>query len=98
MIATLLAVAPLASQAPGAVTVASLQNPSAGGKNIVATAVAAGSYETLAAGEVPTLSGAMLAIAVEKNGPRIGGSHLLKTDIETSNGVIHVVDAVILPK
>ena len=53
--------------------------------------------DQVAAGQVGTLAGTKLAITVEKNEPRIGGAGLLKTDIETSNGVIHVVDSVILP-
>ena len=31
------------------------------------------------------------------NGVRVDGANVIKTDIETSNGVIHVIDAVIMP-
>ncbi|MSR48398.1 MAG: fasciclin domain-containing protein [Planctomycetes bacterium] len=54
--------------------------------------------DQVAAGEVPTLSGMKLAITVEKGVARIGNACLVKADIETCNGVIHVVDSVILPK
>ena len=32
------------------------------------------------------------------NGVKVDGANVVKTDIETDNGVIHVIDAVILPK
>jgi uncharacterized surface protein with fasciclin (FAS1) repeats len=31
------------------------------------------------------------------HGLKIGGANVVKTDIECDNGVIHVIDAVILP-
>jgi uncharacterized surface protein with fasciclin (FAS1) repeats len=39
-------------------------------------------------------------IAIASNGSRVtvDGAHVVKTDIGASNGVIHVIDAVILPK
>ena len=54
--------------------------------------------DQVAAGEVATLSGKKLPIAVEKGAPRIGGAGVAKADLETTNGVIHVIDAVLLPK
>jgi uncharacterized surface protein with fasciclin (FAS1) repeats len=32
------------------------------------------------------------------NGVKVDGANVIKTDIETDNGVIHVIDTVILPK
>jgi len=54
--------------------------------------------DQVAAGSVATLSGSNLAITVDKGAARIGGAALEKVDIETRNGVIHVVDTVLLPK
>ena len=49
--------------------------------------------DVLGAMEVETLQGSKAPI-----GLTIGGANIIKTDIECSNGVIHVIDAVILPK
>ena len=54
--------------------------------------------DQVTAGEVATLSGAKLPITIEKGAPRIAGAGVAKVDVETSNGVIHVVDTVLLPK
>ena len=47
--------------------------------------------------EAPSLAGPMLKISASKNGAFINKSKLTALDIETSNGVIHVIDAVLLP-
>ncbi len=44
-----------------------------------------------------TLQGQMISIDTS-NGVRINNANVVKADIETSNGVIHVIDTVILPK
>ncbi len=44
-----------------------------------------------------TVEGSDVAINVSNAGVRIGGANVVTTDIETSNGVIHVIDAVIMP-
>jgi len=44
-----------------------------------------------------TVQGAELKIAVKGNQVMVDGANVVKTDIETSNGVIHVIDSVILP-
>ncbi len=44
-----------------------------------------------------TLQGQEVAIAVSKSGVTIDDANVVKTDIACSNGIIHVVDAVILP-
>ena len=38
------------------------------------------------------------ATATRGNGVTVDNAHVLKTDIVATNGVIHVIDAVLLPK
>ena len=45
-----------------------------------------------------TVEGGTIAIATMDGGVMINGAHVTKADIVTSNGVIHVIDAVILPE
>lgn len=45
---------------------------------------------------VATLQGQNLHIATG-NGVTVNGAHVVQADIECSNGVVHVIDAVILP-
>jgi len=45
-----------------------------------------------------TLNGQYVDISVEDGKVMIDGAEVIITDIETSNGVIHVIDAVILPE
>ncbi len=47
--------------------------------------------------EAPTVNGQTATLLVSSNGVTIEGANVIKTDIETSNGVIHVIDKVILP-
>jgi uncharacterized surface protein with fasciclin (FAS1) repeats len=47
--------------------------------------------------EVATLSGDQVLVSADDMGVMINQSNVVITDIEASNGVIHVVDAVILP-
>lgn len=44
-----------------------------------------------------TVQGSDVSIEVVDGGVKIDGANVVTTDIETSNGVIHVIDAVILP-
>lgn len=44
-----------------------------------------------------TVNGQSLKIAVKDGGVMIDSAHVVKTDITTSNGVIHVIDTVLLP-
>ena len=44
-----------------------------------------------------TVNGQSVTIATI-NGVKVDGANVVKTDIETDNGVIHVIDSVILPK
>jgi uncharacterized surface protein with fasciclin (FAS1) repeats len=45
-----------------------------------------------------TVQGGSLAIAATGGGVTVDGVRVIKTDIQTSNGVIHVIDAVLMPK
>lgn len=47
---------------------------------------------------VKTVSGGELTIKVDSGKVAINSSNVITADIETSNGVIHVIDAVLLPK
>ncbi len=49
-------------------------------------------------GPVKTVNGASIDIVVSESGVTVGGAKVTKTDIVGSNGVIHVIDTVILPK
>lgn len=46
---------------------------------------------------VKTVQGQSLSIDAS-NGVKVGGANVLKTDVRASNGVIHVIDTVLLPK
>jgi uncharacterized surface protein with fasciclin (FAS1) repeats len=60
------------------------------GKVLAADVVASKSAETVQGTEV--------AITVEGEKVKVDGANVTATDIECSNGVIHVIDAVLLPK
>jgi len=48
--------------------------------------------------EAKTLQGQSAKVKVTGGNVMIDGAHVVKTDIGTTNGVIHVIDAVIMPK
>ena len=50
----------------------------------------------VAAGDVPTVEGQNITITTDM-GVKVNGANVVTTDIIASNGVIHVIDAVILP-
>lgn len=52
----------------------------------------------VSAGEVATVQGSKATIKIDDGKVTIDGANIVKTDIVASNGVIHVIDAVILPK
>lgn len=45
-----------------------------------------------------TVNGQSLSIKAGKNGVTVNGAKVVQTDIACSNGVIHVIDTVVLPK
>lgn len=49
-------------------------------------------------GEVATVQGGKVKIEVKDGTVTVDGAKVVKTDIEATNGVIHVIDTVILPK
>ena len=48
--------------------------------------------------EAATVQGQKISIAVKDGIVSVDGAKVVKTDIETSNGIIHVIDSVIMPK
>ena len=52
---------------------------------------------TLDGAEVETLNGAPVLISVDGDNVMVNDANVLAVDIEASNGVIHVIDAVLLP-
>jgi monofunctional biosynthetic peptidoglycan transglycosylase len=78
------------------------------GNTLVDVATAAGSFKTLLAGKVTlaealtvgegtTLQGSKISAKFEDGRVRVGSASLLKADIVASNGIIHVIDGVLLP-
>jgi len=52
--------------------------------------------DVVAAGTLRTLNGATAKVTTT-GGPRIEGASILETDIKASNGIIHVIDTVLIP-
>ncbi len=44
-----------------------------------------------------TVNGQRLELNIDDDSPNVGGASIVKTDIECSNGVIHIIDSVLLP-
>lgn len=55
------------------------------------------SNDVLSKKELQTAQGGMLTAAMKAGAPTINGAGLVATDIDASNGVIHVIDSVMLP-
>lgn len=49
-------------------------------------------------GMVKTVQGGEITVAVEGSTVKVDNATVVQTDINTSNGVIHVIDSVIMPK
>ena len=49
------------------------------------------------AGEVATVQGSKITISTD-GGVKVDGANVVATDVVASNGVIHVIDSVIMPK
>ena len=47
--------------------------------------------------EAMTVEGQMVKIVADTSGVKVNEANIIKTDIEASNGVIHVIDTVIIP-
>ncbi|HMU46461.1 MAG TPA: fasciclin domain-containing protein [Chitinophagaceae bacterium] len=48
--------------------------------------------------KVKTVNGAELTVSIKDGKVMIDGAHVTAADVDCSNGVIHVIDAVVLPK
>ena len=46
----------------------------------------------------PTLQGQELTFAIDDEGVRVGDANVVAADVDASNGVIHVIDSVLLPQ
>ena len=53
--------------------------------------------QVVALNSVGTVQGASLPILTDAGGVQIGDARVLQTDIECANGVIHVIDSVLIP-
>lgn len=53
--------------------------------------------KTLQSGEAETLAGASVEVNVSPKGVMVNDAKVVKADIQASNGVIHVIDKVIIP-
>src|SRR3984957_15051203 len=49
-------------------------------------------------GELITLQGSPLTASVSSSGVQVNGAHVKQADIVATNGIVHVIDAVIMPK
>jgi uncharacterized surface protein with fasciclin (FAS1) repeats len=49
-------------------------------------------------GDMMTLQGTPLTASVSTSGVHVNGAHVKKADIAATNGVLHAIDAVIMPK
>ena len=51
----------------------------------------------LQSGKVATVEGNSVAVQVKKNGVKVNNANVIKADVDATNGVIHVIDRVLLP-
>jgi uncharacterized surface protein with fasciclin (FAS1) repeats len=65
--------------------------------HVVSGKVMAAAVVTLDGKNVKTVQGSPVAIKVDGGTVMVGKARVTKTDIQTSNGVIHVIDTVLLP-
>ena len=54
--------------------------------------------DVLGSERLSTLEGGSLPVYVDSSGVHIGGAKILETDIVASNGIIHLIDSVLLPE
>ncbi|HUU74627.1 MAG TPA: fasciclin domain-containing protein [Methanoregulaceae archaeon] len=77
-----------------------LENPDGALTQILLYHVAPGELmasDVIAMSSIPTVQGNSIQVTVMDGKVMVDGATVIITDIETSNGVIHVIDAVILP-
>jgi len=66
--------------------------------HVVAGSVMAAQVVTMNGKEAKTVNGQSVKISVNGSTVMVDGAKVVTTDIKASNGVIHVIDSVILPK
>lgn len=69
-------------------------------KAVLTYHVVAGDYpatQVVGRESLQTVNGQNLGIRTEKDGVMVGNAQVIKTDIRCANGVIHVIDKVVLP-
>ena len=66
--------------------------------HVVSGKVLAADVVKLDGKDVTTVNGATIRVSVAGGVKLNGSAHVVTTDIECTNGVIHVIDAVIMPK
>ncbi|MEO8739097.1 MAG: fasciclin domain-containing protein [Casimicrobiaceae bacterium] len=49
------------------------------------------------AGQLKTVEGQSLTITTSSTGVKVNNANVIKTDVMASNGVIHVIDSVVIP-
>ncbi len=54
--------------------------------------------QALEAGEADSIEGGTLTFAVDGEQAQVNGVNIIKTDIATTNGTIHVIDEVLMPE
>lgn len=62
--------------------------------HVVSGAVESGDLKS---GDVDTVEGSSVKVQVKDNGIKVNKSKVIKADIKGSNGIIHVIDKVLLP-
>jgi len=65
--------------------------------HVVSGKVMASTVVTMDGQKVKTVNGAEITIKVSSDGVMVDGAKVTTTDVECSNGVIHIIDSVILP-
>ncbi|KOO26524.1 beta-ig-h3 fasciclin [Chrysochromulina tobinii] len=65
--------------------------------HVLSGKVMASTVVTMDGKKVTTVNGAEITIKVGKDGVMVNSANVTKTDVECSNGVIHIIDAVMLP-
>ncbi len=48
--------------------------------------------------ELTTVQGGKLKVSVKDNGVMVGGAHVTTADVQASNGVVHLIDEVLMPE
>jgi uncharacterized surface protein with fasciclin (FAS1) repeats len=51
----------------------------------------------LRSGQVATVEGSAVAVQVQNGSVKVNDANVVKADIDAKNGVIHVIDRVLLP-